>query len=79
MSHVFDEQLLNKLCCEVFLANETVWQMHKRFGFQQEGLYRQHIFKDGHFHDVVALAILRDNWLGIRQSIRARLEQRGLL
>jgi len=79
MSHVFDEQLLNKLCCEVFLANEAVWQMHMRFGFQREALYRQHIFKDGQFHDVVALAILRDDWLAIRESIRARLMQRHLI
>ena len=38
LAHVFDRLQLNKLCCEVFLANEAVWKLHESFGFEREGM-----------------------------------------
>ena len=79
MHYVFDELKLNKLCCEVFDFNEAVVNMHKRFGFQQEGLYREHIFKQGKYYNVVALAILRDEWMTRKPKLIERLQHKGLL
>ncbi len=79
LRHVFDELRLNKLCCEVLGFNEPVLKMHGRFGFQQEGLFRQHIFKGGEAMDVVRLAILRQEWLEIRTEIEDRLRAKGVL
>lgn len=62
LNYVFEIMKFNKLMCEVFSFNEKVIQMHKKFGFQQEGLFREHILKDGKFFDVVALAILKCEW-----------------
>jgi UDP-4-amino-4,6-dideoxy-N-acetyl-beta-L-altrosamine N-acetyltransferase len=79
LCHVFDELALNKLCCEVLGFNEAVVNMHKRFGFQQEGLYREHIVKGDEVFDVVALAILRKEWESKRSEIEGRLRKKGIL
>ncbi len=79
LHYVFDELGLNKLCCEVLDFNEAVVNMHKRFGFQQEGLYREHIIKGGQAFDVVALAMLRNEWESRKPQIEERLRRKGLL
>jgi UDP-4-amino-4,6-dideoxy-N-acetyl-beta-L-altrosamine N-acetyltransferase len=62
LEHAFNELGLHKLCCEVLTANRTVLSLHERFGFRQEGMLREHIFKGGEFHDVICLAITRLEW-----------------
>jgi UDP-4-amino-4,6-dideoxy-N-acetyl-beta-L-altrosamine N-acetyltransferase len=79
LHYVFDELGLNKLCCEVLAFNEAVTNMHKGFGFQQEGFYREHIIKQGQPYDVVALAMLRKEWESRKPEIVERLRQKGLL
>lgn len=79
LCHVFDELGLNKLCCEVLDFNEAVIKMHKSFGFQEEGRFRQHIVKDGKPHDVICLGMLRNEWIDKRAEIEERLKSKGLL
>lgn len=76
---VFDEMKLNKLCCEVLASNEAVIDMHKSFGFRQEGLFREHVIKGEVPADIVCLAMLRSEWVSLRSGIERRLLQRGLL
>ena len=67
----------NKLMCEVFTFNEKVIQMHKKFGFKQEGLYKEHILRDGQFFDVAALAILKHEWDLIKESLKQSIYNRA--
>jgi hypothetical protein len=75
LRYIFDDMKLNKLCCEVLVTNQPVIELHKSFGFQQEGYYRQHIFKGEEFVDVVALAILQSDWNEKRGQIEERLQR----
>lgn len=79
LHYVFDEVGLNKLCCEVLASNQAVVDMHRSFGFQQEGLYREHIVKEGQPCDVAALAMLRNEWESLRPTLEERLRRKGLL
>lgn len=79
LRYVFDELELNKLSCEVFLFNDSVIDMHKKFGFREEGIFRAHIFKSGKFHDVMRLAILSTEWNSIRPEIEERLRSKGFI
>ena len=79
LRHVFDELQLNKLCCEVFTWNKAVVNMHKSFGFVEEGLFREHIVKQGKALDIVCLAMLRREWDAVRPEIEERLRGLGLL
>jgi UDP-4-amino-4,6-dideoxy-N-acetyl-beta-L-altrosamine N-acetyltransferase len=77
LRHVFETLGLNKLWCEVLAGNEAVWKLHESFGFVREALFRQHVFKDGRFQDVVGLGMLRSDWLAARPAIEARLRGKG--
>lgn len=79
LNYVFDELKLQKLCCEVLAFNAGVVEMHRRFGFQQEGLFRKHIMKGGTFNDIVCLAILREEWEALRPQMEQKLKAKGAL
>lgn len=75
LDYVFNTLCLNKLICEVFEFNEAVIRMHKKFGFKEEGLFRNHIYKNNKPYNVHYLSILRDEWILIEQSIINRLKK----
>lgn len=79
LRHVFDDLNLNKLCCEVLSFNEAVINMHKSFGFREEGLFREHVVKEGQAVDVVCLAMLQREWQAAKPGIEERLRAKGLL
>ena len=70
LEYVFEELKFNKLSCEVFVANDKVIAMHEKFGFRREAYFRQHIYKDKGFMDVVGLAMLQREWRQLRDTLR---------
>ncbi len=76
LSYVFETMKFNKLMCEVFIFNDKVIQMHKKFGFKQEGLYKEHILKEGQYFDVIALAMLKSEWDIIKENLRVSIYNR---
>lgn len=79
LNYVFDNLGLNKLCCEVLDFNESVVAMHKKFGFKQEGFFRNHIIKSGKKYDVFRLGIIKNDWESIKYSIKKKLINKGVL
>lgn len=69
LKYVFEELKLNKLKCEVFVFNDKVIKMHEKFGFRREAFYREHCFKNNQFHDVVGLAILKSEWILLKNLL----------
>lgn len=64
----FDNLELNKVNCEVLEFNKKVVEIHEHFGAKTEGLFREHIFKNGKFHNVVRMGILKDEWKKIKEN-----------
>jgi UDP-4-amino-4,6-dideoxy-N-acetyl-beta-L-altrosamine N-acetyltransferase len=60
---------LNRLNVEVLAFNERAINLHKKCGSQVEGVLRQHIKKGDNYYDVVIMGILRNEWLGLRQTL----------
>ena len=58
----------NKLVSEVLAFNEIIIKIHQRFGSKIEGTLRQHIFKNGKYHDVIVLGILKEEWEKIKDK-----------
>jgi UDP-4-amino-4,6-dideoxy-N-acetyl-beta-L-altrosamine N-acetyltransferase len=79
LNYVFDELKFAKLCCPVLSFNRGVIEMHRRFGFVQEGIFRKHIWKRGAFHDVVCLAILKEEWQALRPRFEEMLRPKSVL
>lgn len=66
--YVFDQLNLNKLWCEIFEFNETVINIHKKFGAIEEGKFKDHIFKEGKYLDVIRMATFKEKWLILREQ-----------
>lgn len=59
---IFDVMDIRKLSCEVLSTNEAVIKLHKKFGFSQEGVLKEQIYKYGNYADVVLLSIFKEQW-----------------
>ncbi|WOD18682.1 UDP-4-amino-4,6-dideoxy-N-acetyl-beta-L-altrosamine N-acetyltransferase [Paraburkholderia kirstenboschensis] len=58
LQYSFEHLNLHKLYCEVLVENEKVISLHKKFGFREEGILRDHAFKAGKYADAIILAML---------------------
>lgn len=74
LEHVFTTLKLHKLSCEVLAFNEPVIRLHKKFGFQVEGVFRdQHKLNDDHV-DIVRLGLLDSEWSATRDEFKGMFE-----
>jgi UDP-4-amino-4,6-dideoxy-N-acetyl-beta-L-altrosamine N-acetyltransferase len=78
-NYAFDVLGLHKLCCEVLSFNAAVIAMHQKFGFQPQGVLREHYFRDGQWVDVHQLALWADDWKATRAGFEEKLRARGLI
>jgi len=79
LRYFFEALGFNKVCAEVFVFNKAGINVHKSLGFQEEGLFRQHRFKNGQFMDVVSLAMLKSEWDEKKPQIEKKLHAKGIL
>lgn len=77
IEHVFREEGLTKLWCEVLVENESVWKLHESFGFRREAMLREHVWKTDGPQDVVGLALLAEDWRQARPESVRRLQAKG--
>jgi RimJ/RimL family protein N-acetyltransferase len=63
LKFAFNEMNLNKVRLEVFEFNARAVKSYQKCGFVTEGVLRQELFREGAYHGVVAMGILRDEWL----------------
>jgi UDP-4-amino-4,6-dideoxy-N-acetyl-beta-L-altrosamine N-acetyltransferase len=62
-NYVFKEIKLRKIHGEVVVGNENALKMNLLHGFNKVGIYKDHIFKNDRFHDVILIELLSEDWL----------------
>lgn len=77
LDYAFHTLKLHKLNCEVLSTNQLVINQHKRFGFTQEGLFRDYAFSVDRFQDVVRFGMLADEWKMKRQELQQPTRRRA--
>lgn len=75
MEMAFFELDLHKLNCEVLITNSSVIKLHGKFGFKEEGVFRDFHLDGENYIDVVRLGIIDFEWLGKRAEVMSRLER----
>ena len=65
VSFIFLEMNIQRVALTVFAYNERAIASYKKIGFLEEGRLRQHLFRSGQYHDVVQMAVLRDEFTKI--------------
>lgn len=73
IEYVFNDLKLNKLYCEVLDFNASVIKLHKKFGFQTEGIFvKQHKTDEG-YSDIHRLGLFAEEWAARRTEMRNKL------
>ena len=58
----FDELNLHRVQLTVFSYNERAIALYEKLGFQREGVYREHLQRDGRRYDMYLYGLLRSEW-----------------
>lgn len=75
LEYVFNVLKLNKIYCEVLDFNTPVINLHKKFGFKEEGVFRaQHKTETG-YSDIYRLGMLSLEWNENREAMLARINR----
>ncbi|WP_255158088.1 GNAT family N-acetyltransferase [Siphonobacter sp. BAB-5385] len=62
LRHGFNDLNLHRIYLTVLPENDRAIRLYESFGFQQEGLYRKALFKNGQFTDVMGMSLLRNEF-----------------
>ncbi len=60
----FEQMNLHRIYLRVFGANERAVHLYEKVGFRHEGCWRDAEFRHGHYHDLLWMSILREEWAG---------------
>lgn len=77
LEYHFVQQRMRKLNCEVLAFNMPVLSLHQKFGFEQEGCFREHVMAGGKLTDVHRLALFNDIWQSKRAEMKSMIMQKA--
>ncbi len=64
----FDGLNMHKVWLTCAAYNERGQRAYRRTGFREDGRLRDHRFIDGHYHDILVMSILEDEWRATAQA-----------
>jgi RimJ/RimL family protein N-acetyltransferase len=62
LRYAFDEMNLRRVYLRVYAANTRAMRCYEKCGFRTEGRLRQHVYRNGVWHDEIIMAVLRDEF-----------------
>lgn len=62
LDYAFYELNLHRVSLKVFSFNDRAIHLYKKLGFQQEGLIRECLFREGKWHHVIQMGILQEEY-----------------
>jgi RimJ/RimL family protein N-acetyltransferase len=62
VNFIFSQMNINKVYLNVFSFNQRAIKSYEKCGFKVEGVLREHIYRDGKYHDEYIMSILRSEW-----------------
>lgn len=60
--YAFHELNLHRICLTVFSYNEPAARLYESLGFVREGVYREHLYRDGQRYDMILFGLLQREW-----------------
>ncbi|MCI0393914.1 MAG: GNAT family N-acetyltransferase [Chloroflexi bacterium] len=64
LKFAFDELNLHRVQLTVFSYNERAIALYEKLGFTREGVYREHLLRDGRRYDMLLYGLLHREWAG---------------
>jgi RimJ/RimL family protein N-acetyltransferase len=62
VEYAFDTLNLHRVWLHVLEHHAAAIRLYRKVGFQQEGVLREALFREGRYHNLITMAILRDEW-----------------
>ncbi len=62
LDYVFSNLKIRKVYLELFSDNLRAKSLYEKIGFKQEGFFKEEIFKNGKFRDVIRMACYKSEW-----------------
>lgn len=63
LGYIFNTLNLRKVSSKVYAFNGRSIAYSKRCGYKVEGTLKKHVFREGEYHDIVELAVFKEDWL----------------
>lgn len=63
LDYAFKDLNLERVYLHVFADNERAVRTYEKCGFQREGTLRKAAYVDGCHHDIIIMAVLREEWM----------------
>lgn len=73
-NYVFSKLGFHKITAEVMSGNENVVKLNKMHGCREVGVYKEHIYKNGSFHDLILMELLKSEWIKLKKYQKYRSE-----
>ena len=68
--YAFEELRLNRISGKILEGNKASLRMDEKLGFKIEGIQRQAVFKNGVFHDVYLMGLLKSDYEQIVRELK---------
>jgi RimJ/RimL family protein N-acetyltransferase len=69
MSYAFFQLGLNRLWGEILPFNVASYKAYvEKCGWKVEGIFREHVFRDGRYHDQLRVAVLKSDFLALETA-----------
>ncbi len=65
---------IHKVCAEVIHTNYRSVKYHKKLGFETEGRFVNHLWKDKQYVDIISMALFADKWKKVRIELLTDLK-----
>jgi RimJ/RimL family protein N-acetyltransferase len=62
ISYLFNQINLNKVFTSILIDNKISINAHKKFGFKEEGIMKNHYYQDGMYKDVIILSLFKSDF-----------------
>lgn len=76
IDYIFNHLQLRKLCAEVMEYNDKSLHFHKRLGFKQEGLLKEHVKKEEKYVDIYLFSMFKSEWLKHSIELKEKIESK---
>lgn len=75
MNQAFEVDKFRKLSTEVLANNEKSLKLHRRLGFREEGIFKEHHLTEAGYTDVVRFGMLSSEWRIHQPDVLAYISQ----
>ncbi|GMQ58838.1 GNAT family protein [Vallitalea sediminicola] len=60
---IFNEMNINKIKLDVYSFNDRAMRCYEKCGFKKEGVLRQELYREGRYHDIIAMGLLKEDYM----------------